>query len=98
MDRPTATTMSEFDTQRRLPAKGRRSFFSALRSRLAGGLVFALPIVITLWIVYWLLLTLERFLLDPIAGWINWLRAWIQKSPTLQNLDLPEWWYNIASP
>jgi uncharacterized membrane protein len=90
----------EFGTasERRTATKGPSSLLTRLRNRLVSGLIVALPVVITLWIVYWLLLTLEKFLLDPIAGWINWLRAWIQKSPTLQNLDLPEWWYNIASP
>jgi uncharacterized membrane protein len=80
------------------PAQAQRSLVSAVRSRLAGGLIFALPIVITFWIVYWLLLTLQRFLLDPLAGLVNRLQAWIQNSPALQNLDLPGWWYNVASP
>jgi uncharacterized membrane protein len=84
--------------ERRAAGKERESVVGRLRNRLISGLIVVLPVVITLWIVYWLLLTLEKFLLDPIAGWINWLRAWIQKSPTLQTLELPEWWYNMASP
>jgi uncharacterized membrane protein len=78
--------------------RAKRSFFSAVQGRLVGGLVFALPIVITFWIVYWLLLTIQKFLLDPLAGLVNRLQAWIRNSPALQSLDLPEWWYQIASP
>src|SRR6516164_8403065 len=79
-------------------AAGRRSWLAALRSRLVGGLLVVLPIVITLWIVYWLLLTLQRFLLDPLAVYVNRLQGWIRNSPALQGLDLPDWWYEIASP
>jgi uncharacterized membrane protein len=104
MDPLPATATHELDLElrpkgeHRPGTKDQRSFFSALWSRLVAGLVFALPIVITFWIVYWLLLTVERFLLDPLAGWVNRLHAWIQNSSALQTLDLPEWWYNIASP
>jgi uncharacterized membrane protein len=75
-----------------------RSPLQGLRNRLVSGLVFGLPIIITFWIVYWLLLTLERFILDPLAGLVNRLQAWIRDYPALQTLDLPDWWYNIASP
>ena len=104
MESPPARTTVESDLESRPIAKtspsaaGRRSWFSAVRSQLVGGLFVVLPIVITLWIVYWLLLTLQRFLLDPLAVYVNRLQAWIRNSAPLQSLDLPDWWYEIASP
>jgi uncharacterized membrane protein len=65
---------------------------------LISGLIFTLPIVITFWIVYWIFLTLERFVLDPLAGVIHRIHAFIRHYPAFQQLDLPDWWYNIASP
>ena len=62
------------------------------------GLIFSLPIVITFWIIYWIFLTLERFLLNPLASLVNRIHAWMRNYPALQELDLPEWWYNIGSP
>jgi uncharacterized membrane protein len=73
-------------------------FLQRLRNRLVSGLLFGLPIVITFWIVYWLLMTLEKFVLDPLAGVAHRLHAWVRHSPALQTLELPDWWYNIASP
>ena len=37
---------------------------SSVRARLISGVIFSLPIVITFWIVYWIFMTLERFLLN----------------------------------
>ena len=54
--------------------------------------------MITFWIVYWLFLTLSEFVLNPLAGLINRLQAWLRNSPALQDLDLPEWWFNLVSP
>jgi uncharacterized membrane protein len=71
---------------------------SIFRARIISGLVFSLPIVITFWIVYWLLMTLQQFLLNPLAGLVNRIHAWMRDYPALQKLDLPNWWYNIVSP
>jgi len=62
------------------------------------GILLTLPIVITFWIVYWIVLTLEQFLLNPIAGVLHRIHAWITDNPALQELKLPDWWYNVASP
>ena len=67
-------------------------------ARVISGLIFSLPIVITFWIVYWIFMTLEQFLLNPLAVLINRIQAWMRDSPALQELDLPQWWYNIGSP
>jgi len=82
----------------RLPAGwSLRSFISSVRARLISGLIFSLPIVITFWIVYWIFLTIERFLLNPLAGLINRIRALVRNNPAILELDLPGW-YNILSP
>src|SRR6516164_4571564 len=74
------------------------SLVSSLRNQLISGLIFCLPLVITFWIIYWIFLTLERFLLDPTAALIHRIIAWMRNSPFLAELELPGWWYNIASP
>ncbi len=77
---------------------GPRSTLAAIRTRLMSGIILTLPIVITFWIVYWIVLTLEQFLLNPIAGVLHRIHAWITDNPALQEFDLPNWWYNVASP
>ncbi len=77
---------------------GPRLTLAAIRTRLVSGIILTLPIVITFWIVYWIVLTLEQFLLNPIAGVLHRIHAWITDTPALQDLDLPNWWYNVASP
>lgn len=79
------------------PGDSRRvSLGQQIRNRLIGGLIFALPIAITFSIVYWLLLTLERFVLNPLATLTTRLQAYFRLYPGLENL--PPWWYDIASP
>jgi uncharacterized membrane protein len=72
------------------------SLGQTFRNRLIGGLIFALPIAITFSIVYWLLLTLERFVLDPLAKLTASIQAHISHYEALENL--PKWWYDVASP
>jgi uncharacterized membrane protein len=69
-----------------------------IRARLISGLLVTTPIVITFWLVYSLYVTLSRFVLYPLASVINRLQAWLRNYPTLQDFDLPPWWYNVASP
>jgi uncharacterized membrane protein len=77
---------------------GPRALFSSLRNQLISGLILSLPVVITFWIIYWIFMTLERFLLDPAAALIHRIIAWMRNYPFLGELDLPDWWYNVASP
>ena len=73
MDRPSSTPDREFaPSTPKAPVAGAngwspRAIFISLRTQLISGLIFTLPIVITFWIVYWIFLTLERFLLNPVA-------------------------------
>jgi uncharacterized membrane protein len=104
MDRPSSTPDREFAPPAlKAPAGGAkgwgpRGIFISLRTQLISGLIFTLPIVITFWIVYWIFLTLERFLLNPVAYIIHRIHAWMRNYPAFQELTLPDWWYNIASP
>jgi len=75
---------------------GLRATVASIRTRLVSGIVLTLPIVITFWIVYWIVVTLEQFLLNPVAGVLQRTNALIRDNPALQ--DLPVWWYNVASP
>jgi uncharacterized membrane protein len=77
---------------------GLRATIFSIRARLVSGIILTLPIVITLWIVYWIVLTLERFLLNPVATVLHRTNALIRDNPALQEMDLPVWWYNVASP
>ena len=98
---PTAARSQDFTPvpqKQKLPRWGLGAMLSSFRARVISGLIFSLPIVITFWIVYWLFMTVEQFLLNPLAGLINRIQAWMRDSPTLQELDLPQWWYNIGSP
>ncbi len=72
------------------------SFRQQLRNRLIAGLVFALPIAITFSIVYWLLMTLQRFVLNPLARLTAVIQGYFRQHPALESL--PEWWYDVASP
>jgi uncharacterized membrane protein len=102
MDRLPSVESTQFrpraDQDPRKPPDGprTRSWFHDLRNRLISGLVFILPIVITFWIVYWVFMTLERFLLNPLAAIVHRIHAWMRHYPAFQ--DLPDWWYNIGSP
>jgi uncharacterized membrane protein len=78
--------------------RGPKASFASIRTRLVSGVILTLPIVITFWIVYWIVLTLERFVLNPIAAVLHQIHAWITDNPALQQLELPDWWYNVASP
>ncbi len=103
MDHPPSTARLEpippFSSGSDRPPSGRRPrpIFYNFRNHLISGLVFCLPIAITFSIVYWLLLTMKQFVLDPLAG-LSTPSAWARNYPAFQTLDLPDWWVKIASP
>jgi uncharacterized membrane protein len=74
----------------------RPTFRQKFRNRLISGLIFALPIAITFSIVYWVLATLQGFVLNPLAKLTASLRAYISHYPALEYV--PRWWYEVASP
>jgi uncharacterized membrane protein len=101
MERTSATEPGEaFPTPAGSPPSSgqnrQSSFGQTFRNRLISGLIFALPIAITFSIVYWLLVTLQRFVLNPLATLTTRLQAHFRHYPALENL--PGWWYDVASP
>ncbi len=76
------------------PAKPPTRFpwFMAIRRRIISGLVFALPLAITLWIVHWLVSTIQAIVLDPVA----WLVRSLMRAEDLESL--PGWWRQFVSP
>jgi uncharacterized membrane protein len=104
MDQPPSSSDPEFKPLTAAAAKvkvgswGPRVIFSSLRTQLISGLIFTLPIVITFWIIYWIITTVEGFLLNPVADIINRIQASLRDASAFQELKLPDWWYNVASP
>lgn len=74
------------------PLRMRFPWLAAFRRRVISGLIFALPIAITFWIIYWLYSTLQNLVLDPGARLIK--RATVRAG--LENL--PAWWTEYVSP
>ena len=68
-----------------------RGIFDAIRAKIISGLLFMLPIVITLWIVYWIYTTLKSLVLDPTARLVKWLGG-------IETEGLPVWWQTYVSP
>ncbi len=66
--------------------------FPAIRTRIVSGLILALPIVLTFWIIYWLYSTLKQLILDPIA----WAITYLLDIDAIG--DLPRWWNQLAAP
>src|SRR5262245_5195585 len=70
-----------------------RSAWHSIRGRILGGLLLVLPVLITFWVVYWLYLALEKYLIDPLARLVLWKVR--QGQP---DADLPPWFENYAAP
>lgn len=68
------------------------AFFGAIRTRIVSGLILALPIAITLWIVVQLYLTLNALVIDPTIEVIRWVVG-----PERMH-ELPAWWRKLVSP
>lgn len=63
-----------------------------LRQRMLAGLLFALPFVVTAWIVYWLYSFLESFLIGPTA------RLVVQLIERRADVALPAWFVHYVAP
>ncbi|HEV3162926.1 MAG TPA: DUF502 domain-containing protein [Isosphaeraceae bacterium] len=70
-----------------------RGLITSIRTRILSGLLLALPIVITLWIIYWLYSTLQGLVLNPLARLIN---GSVFANRARQ--ELPFWWDNVVAP
>jgi uncharacterized membrane protein len=81
-------------TGRIRPARPNDTPLAAVRRRVISGLIFALPIAITFWIVYWLVSTLQGLVLDPVAYLIRRVAR-----VELEHIEtLPWWWKQFLSP
>lgn len=69
------------------------SVFKSIRARMISGLLLALPIVITIWIVYWLYSTLQGIILNPLAYLIRATAVGQGARP-----ELPSWWERLVAP
>lgn len=69
-----------------------RALGNAIKSRIFSGLVLALPIAITFWIIYQLYSTLQGLILNPIAMLVNRLIG------NRTSDWLPDWWIRIVAP
>jgi uncharacterized membrane protein len=65
----------------------------SVRDRILGGLVLALPLLITLWIIGWLYSILELKVIDPLVGLLLWKLRW-----TTSSKELPYWFETYAAP
>jgi uncharacterized membrane protein len=68
---------------------GRRS----IRDRIVGGLLLAMPLLLTLWIIGWLYGILEQKVIDPLAGLLLWKLKW-----TTSSTELPYWFETYVAP
>jgi uncharacterized membrane protein len=87
-DRPGGTDL-RVDSIPAPAGMGRRS----VRDRLVGGLVLALPLLLTLWILGWFYSILEQKVIDPLAGLLLWKLKW-----TTSSTELPYWFETYAAP
>jgi uncharacterized membrane protein len=87
-DRPAGTDL-RVDSVPLPRQKQRRS----IRDRLVGGLVLAMPLLLTLWIIGWLYSILEVKVIDPLAALLLWKLKWTSSSG-----ELPYWFETYAAP
>ena len=71
------------------PLRPRRT----IRDRILGGLILAMPLLITIWIIGWLYSFLEQKLIDPLAGFLLWKLKW-----TTSSTELPYWLEAYVAP
>jgi uncharacterized membrane protein len=71
------------------PPRTRRS----VRDRIVGGLILAMPLLITLWAIGWLYSILELKVIDPLVGLLLWKLRW-----TTSSKELPYWFETYAAP
>jgi uncharacterized membrane protein len=73
------------------PAGLRRAWLS-IRGRILGGLLLVLPIVITIWVIYWVYLVLHEYVIDPLA------KLLLKVCGYQPDMQLPFWFETYAAP
>jgi uncharacterized membrane protein len=61
--------------------------------RILGGVLLVLPVLITLWIIYWLYSILEKNIIDPLSIVVLWKLKW-----TTSSTELPYWLEKFGAP
>jgi uncharacterized membrane protein len=69
-----------------------RRIWHGIRGRILGGLLIALPILITFWFIHWLYTGLERYVIDPLALSVMW------KVQGTSGTELPNWFEYYVAP
>jgi uncharacterized membrane protein len=70
-----------------------RRALRGIRVRILGGLLLVAPILVTLWIIYWLYSALEKYAIDPLALMLLRLVRGSQAGA-----ELPHWFEAYAAP
>jgi uncharacterized membrane protein len=70
-----------------------RRAWRGIRVRILGGLLLVAPILVTLWIIYWLYSVLEKYVIDPLALVLLRLVRGSQAG-----VELPHWFEAYAAP
>jgi uncharacterized membrane protein len=94
-DKPTAISglQGVSDPQVEAPAPVLRRIWRGIRGRFVGGLLFLLPILVTLWVIVWLYSNLETYVIDPLAKLIvGRIRG------AEPGVDLPPWFEKYVAP
>lgn len=76
-----------------LPATPFSRTWQGIKARILGGMIIVLPVLITLWVVGWLFLALQRYVIDPLAVLVLW---GVRKGQP--GTELPEWFELYAAP
>src|SRR5262245_16506169 len=70
-----------------------RKAWHSIRARVLGGRLLVLPLLVTIWVVYWLYMFLEKWVIDPLALVVLWAVRGGQPDTTL-----PPWFETYAAP
>jgi uncharacterized membrane protein len=70
-----------------------RRVWYGIRSRILGGFLLVLPILITVWVIHWLYSNLATHVIDPLAQLLLW-----QFQGRLPETKLPPWFETYAAP
>jgi uncharacterized membrane protein len=90
---PAASPANVPDCPTNSTLTGLNRVWHGIRGRILGGLLLALPILITLWIIYWLYSSLEKYVIDPLAILVLWLVEGHRPDTVL-----PVWFETYAAP
>src|SRR5262245_64474888 len=69
-----------------------RKAWHSIRRRVLSGFLLVLPILITLWVIHWLYMTMEKYVIDPLALLVLWKVRGAQP-----DTELPFWFETDAA-